>query len=222
MQTLLRFPTSAGGSLSDSVYERLLNAILTGEYGWGEDLSEVSLASRLQVSRTPIREALRRLAGEGLVKTLRNRRSCVVYFSRADVIEMFQVRGYLEAGAARLAAERITPKQLRYLRDLAVESEPNPEKDWTEAARRFDLALHYTVALASGNERLQQEIARYNKLVWLVRQKAANPARQALSRAEHLLVLHALQVHDPDSAAAAMSKHIASALKGVLAVLSVK
>src|SRR5262249_1742816 len=147
-------------SLSDSVYERLEGAILSGEFSCGDELNEVSLASRLRVSRTPVREALRRLAAEGLVLTSRHRRASGGCLSPKEAVEIYQVRQLLEVGAARLAAEHITAEQLRHLHAMAAASEPDPVKNWGKAAWQFDEALHSTIAQASGNERLRKEIAR--------------------------------------------------------------
>ena len=212
--------TASALSLSDSVYEQLEGAILSGAFGCGDELNEVSLASRLQVSRTPVREALRRLAAEGLVLTSRHQRSRVICFSAQEAIEVYQVRQFLEAGATRLAAERITAEQLRPLHTLAAASEPDSGKNWEKAAWQFDEALHATIAEASGNERLRKEIARIRRLVVLLRAKSLDSPRRALRRKEHLLILHALELHDPESAAAAMNRHIAASLQAVLEVMT--
>lgn len=207
----------ARGSLSQGVYARLVEGILSGQYGCGDHLNEVDLAGQLQVSRTPVREALRRLASEGLVATAPNRQSTVIRLTRADVIEMFQVRQFLEVGAARLTAERVTAEDLRRLRELATLATPSARPSWMNAERTFDQELHHAVAVASGNERLRQEIARYHKLVQLVRRRVGRSAeRLAVGHTEHLLILAALEARDPDSAHAAMNRHLGSALEAAL------
>jgi DNA-binding GntR family transcriptional regulator len=207
-------------TLGDAVYHHLSEAILTGQFACGEELNEVALAQRLDVSRTPIREALRKLANDGLVTTLRNRHATVVQMSRAEVIQTWQVRQFLETGAAQLAAERMEPAQLMELRSMAAAATPGSGTDWCEPERQFDKALHAAVATASGNPRLQQEIHRYHKLIQLVRRRVGmNPARLAVGHAEHLVILDAMETRDPQQAGQAMSQHIASALRSTLDLL---
>src|ERR1041385_5990414 len=94
-------------SLGDLVYERLALELTEGRYGCGDELNEVALAGHLRVSRTPVRDALRRLAAEGLVVNGRNHRATVIEPSRREIEETYQVRQLLESAAARLAASRI-------------------------------------------------------------------------------------------------------------------
>lgn len=207
-------------TLGDSVYHHLSEAILTGQFACGEELNEVALAQRLDVSRTPIREALRRLANDGLVTTLRNRHATVVQMSRAEVIQTWQVRQFLETGAAQLAAELIESSTLDELRAMGGRATPGPGTDWCDAERQFDSALHAAVAAASGNPRLQQEIHRYHKLIQLVRRQVAlNTTAQTVGHCEHLVILDALESRDAQGAALAMNRHIASALQVTLDLL---
>jgi DNA-binding GntR family transcriptional regulator len=203
-------------SLGDVVYDRLSRAILAGEFACGHEFNEVELAQQLDVSRTPVREALRRLERDGLVTTERHRHPAVVNPSREDLIEAFQVRQFLEAGAASVAAERITDEQLKELRVLAAASELD-QPDWCDAERRFDARLHAIIAEAAGNKRLEDEIDRCVKLFRLVRHQVAQlPERQAVGHVEHLVILRALEARDPAAAAAAMTEHIQAALQAIL------
>jgi DNA-binding GntR family transcriptional regulator len=207
-------------SLGDAVYDRLSKAILAGQFACGHQFNEVELANLLAVSRTPVREALRRLANDGLVTITRSRHPTVVQPTCADVIEAFQVRRFLEAGAASLAAERMDAAQLNELRDRAAEAKPGQRPDWCEAERRFDAVLHQTIALAAGNARLRQEIERYLNLFRLLRHRAAsNPDRLAAGHREHLAILEALEARDPPAAALAMTNHIDRALQAMLVYL---
>ena len=216
MSSNLSLPV-ARASLADAVYERLSAAILAGDFSCGHEFNEVELANRLDVSRTPVREALRRLVNDGLVMIPRNRHPAVVQPTRNDVVEAFQVREFLETGAASLAAQRINDSELARLRELAAEAEPHSRPDWCEAERRFDAALHEAIAAATGNSRLRQEIDRYLKLFRLVRHRAAhNPERLTCGHREHLAILHALEARDPQAAAAAMKAHIALACQAIL------
>ena len=204
-------------SLGDRVHQHIIEALVSGQFQGGEELNEVSLAAQFRVSRTPVREALRRLAAEGLVVNQRNRQATVVEMSRDDVIETYQVRQILEASAARLATEHISELQLAELRSLASAAAPAGAAQWGTGERRFDEELHRAIAESCGNGKLLQEIARYNNLVRFVRSRVArSPQRLGQGHAEHLRILDALERGDSQRAEAEMSAHIASALQCVL------
>ncbi|MBS0205998.1 MAG: GntR family transcriptional regulator [Planctomycetes bacterium] len=204
-------------SLGDMVHQQIVEALVSGQFSGGEELNEVSLASQFHVSRTPVREALRRLASEGLVINQRNRQTTVVEMSRRDVIETYEVRRILEASAARLAVEQVEPRQLADLRTLAAAAIPPASSDWGQGERRFDEELHRVIADSCGNRKLQQEIQRYKNLVRFVRSRVARSTqRLAQGHAEHLRILDALERRNGAQAEAEMSAHIASALQCVL------
>src|SRR5688500_6247151 len=106
-------------SLADLVHEQLLKGILAGAMGSGTHLNVADIAKELGVSPSPVRDALLRLAGEGLVTNNTNRRATVVRFTPADVEEIFQVREILEGAAAELAAPHVDKGGLAELRQAA-------------------------------------------------------------------------------------------------------
>jgi DNA-binding GntR family transcriptional regulator len=218
MSKTLEFKTPVFNvSLGDLVHQKLIEALVSGQFKGGEELNEVTLAAQFQVSRTPVREALRRLVAEGFVVNPRNRQATVVEMSRTDVVETYQVRQILEASAARLAAERIDSTRLDELRSLAGQAAPLGNGQWGDGERLFDEVLHRTIAEASGNDKLTREITRYTNLVRFVRSRVARRSqRLAQGHAEHLRILSALEARDADRAEAEMSAHIASALQFVL------
>jgi DNA-binding GntR family transcriptional regulator len=180
-------------------------------------LNEVTLAGHFRVSRTPVRDALRRLAAEGLVVNARNHRATVISPSRQEIEETYQVRQVLESAAARLAASRIAPVRLVELRVLAGAAVPPPGGVWGAPELKFDVELHSAIAEACGNTRLCEEIERYGRLVRFVRsQVARDPAVLRDGHEQHLRLLEALEAHDPEAAATAMEAHIAAALGSVL------
>ncbi len=107
-------------SLVDSIYETLLDAIVSGQLPHGSELNSVSLAKQLDVSRTPLREALRLLERDGLVHQAGNHKARVAEFSADDIREIYEVRLHLEAASAELAAKHITPDLLNELRAEAM------------------------------------------------------------------------------------------------------
>jgi DNA-binding GntR family transcriptional regulator len=204
-------------SLGDEVYERLADELCGGMHGCGEELNEVALADRFQVSRTPVREALRRLSAEGLVVSTRNKRATVIRPSRREIEETYQVRQILEAAAARLAAARLADAELAELARLAERAVPRRGAAWGLPERTFDERLHRAVAEGCGNTRLRDEIVRYSKLVRFVRSRVArNPQRLEEGHHQHRRILAALAARDADAAEHQMAVHIADALASVL------
>lgn len=204
-------------SLVDSIHATLLEAIVSGQLPHGSDLNSVTLAKQLEVSRTPLREALRLLERDGLVHQEGNHKARVAKFSADDIREIYEVRLQLEAAAAERAAKRIAPNVLAELRAVADElSRRNRDVDWCEKAIAYDLRFHEAIATASGNNRLRNEIRRYRLLVrsFCVLTGRRPALQQALS--EHIVILDALETRRPAAARNAMAAHITARLEEVL------
>jgi DNA-binding GntR family transcriptional regulator len=204
-------------SLADSVYDTLLEAILSGRLPSGSELSEVTLAEQLEVSRTPIHEALRRLAADELVMITTGRTARVARLTRQDVVEIYGMRAALEAVAAELAAARITAAELAelgaMLDELTTEIRP---ADWPLRAIQYDLHFHRAVAKASGNGRLERDIQRYRLLVRGFCRMSGTTVNLENACSEHRRILDALATRDPAAARRAMSEHIEARLNVVL------
>ncbi len=204
-------------SLVDSIYETLVEAIVSGQLPHGSELNSVGLAKQLDVSRTPLREALKLLEADGLVQQAGNHKARVTDFSADDIREIYEVRLQLEAIAAELAAKRMTPELL-----MELQAEANKLRmttngiGWPEKAIEYDIRFHAAIAKASGNCRLENEIRRYRLLV---RSFCVITGRQvALKQAldEHISILDALESRRPAAARKAMAAHITSRLEAVL------
>jgi DNA-binding GntR family transcriptional regulator len=205
-------------TLGDAVYDRLLQGILEGQLAGGDQLSEVTLAERYRVSRTPVREALARLVADGLVSNGPNRKATVLTFSRQHVVEIYQVRQFLEAGAAELAAKKFDPAELARLRAAAQAVQPGLDGEWQERALAFDLDFHRTIARQCGNQRLETEIRRCTNFMPILQRLAGRrDDRLQLAYDEHRGILDALADADPQRASRAMRQHISSAMNIVLA-----
>ena len=148
-------------SVADLAYERIRGLVLSGELAPGTRLGQVELAGRLGISRTPVREALRRLGGEGLVEGHSNRGFRVADLGLSAVLRRLEVREILEPGIARLAAERRTESHLEQLQG-SIERERRARGG--VAAHDASRDFHVTLARASGNE----EIVRIFESLWLV------------------------------------------------------
>jgi DNA-binding GntR family transcriptional regulator len=195
--------------LSDVVYETLLDAILSAELPPGTVLSEVSLARTLKVSRTPVHDALRQLAKDGLVEQQANRRAVVARFSREDFYEIFEMRKLLEGEAARRAATRIDRPTLVNLQRMAQElADSRGTPDWVARWTDYDEVFHQQIAEASGSKRLANDIMRYRQFHRGFNKLATNGEDLQQAMTEHARILEALENRDPEAAAAAMIAHI--------------
>ena|SRR5437773_3795315 len=192
-------------SLADSVHERLLEAMLAGKIASGSELNEVALAQELEVSRTPVHEAIRRLAGDGLVTYTISRKAQVTSLTLKEVVEIYQVRTVLETAAARLAVLHIESEELKKLR-TAADSLADPQSDqWPQQAINFDLDFHDVIAGASRNERLRMEVNRYRMLVRAFCRITGDVNNLRKAFHEHLKILRALEERDPEAAGSAMA-----------------
>jgi DNA-binding GntR family transcriptional regulator len=204
-------------SLADGVYETLLEAIVSGSLSCGMELNEVSLAKQLEVSRTPVHEAIRRLAADGLIEIGPNRKASVVSFRHDEIAEVYEMRALLESEAARRAAERIDDALIEKLRAAADElSLSSYSLDWREQALAFDIRFHEAIAFAAGNDRLRQDIARYRLLVRALCRITGTLDNLRAALVEHQEILEHIARHDGPGAADAMRRHIERRLTAVL------
>jgi DNA-binding GntR family transcriptional regulator len=210
--------TSFGGkiradSVVDLAYERIRALILDGEVLPGARLGQVELAEQLGISRTPVREALGRLTGEGLVEFLPNRGFRAAGLVLDQVVRRLEVRLLLEPGIARLAAERRGDEHLAALQAvIAREAGAASRVAAHDASRDFHLVL----AEATGNREL---IGIFSGL-WIVEigrrllaRRSAEEEWQGADVSEHRAIAAAVEARDGDLAARLMEQHIRDALR---------
>jgi DNA-binding GntR family transcriptional regulator len=203
-------------SAADRVYGRLREAILTGDYAGGTWLREERLAEDLRVSRTPIREALRRLGAEGLVAIDLHRGAQVLSWTQQEVDEILSVRAVLESYAMRLASTKVTEENLAHLEQLmdVMDAKAN-SRDEQQVLESAELAFEFHSYLLSlaGNGRLTKVLSAIVEFPVLHRaQERYSHARLLQSLAEHRTLVHALRERDADWAEAVMKQHIMAAL----------
>jgi DNA-binding GntR family transcriptional regulator len=172
-------------------------------------LSELSLSRKLDVSRTPIHDALRQLARDGLVAQRANRRAVVTNFSATDVFDIFEMRKLLEGEAARRAAGRIDRPALQKLAQAADKMDvsfgrPGAIARWAA----FDEMFHATIAAASGSPRLEHDIRRYRMLHGTFNRLGTTVQGLRSALAEHRRIIAAMERRDAQAAAEAMVAHI--------------
>jgi DNA-binding GntR family transcriptional regulator len=196
-------------SLHDEVAAQLRERIFAGELAPGSFLDEVRLAEQLKISRTPLREALKVLTAEGLVRH-EPRRGCFVnQVTERDLDEIFPVIALLEGRCAREAAEHATDADLEALealhQKLARHARARRINEYYEA----NFAIHEAIITLAGNRWLASVIGDLRKIVKLARlQQLHAPGRLDQSLSEHLAVFAALKARDPEGADAAMRTHL--------------
>ena len=198
-------------SVVDHVYTALRERILSGDLPRASKLRQVSLAEQMGVSRTPLREALRRLAAEGLVDFSPNRGATVSELDFGDMRHAWAARVALEPGAARLAAERRDPGGIAAMREaIADQRSAHGERGQSFSANR---AFHLALAGASGNPHL----TRFAEMLWVPRigvpiyqAQAAAPAGPSAWADEHERIADAIGRGDADAAERLTRAHIAA------------
>jgi DNA-binding GntR family transcriptional regulator len=189
---------------------RILTAIFHGQLPVGQRLVVRKLAVQFNVSATPVREALLELAGIGLIDNLPNRGAVVKPFGPRQIREIYHLRRILEAEAARCACGRLDSAVLAEVREEMLRLQGDAHSaTWSERAMRSDVRLHGLISEHCGNDRLRDEIRRYNTLVQATRETVGNErSAQDRALAEHLDIVGALLSTRPELAAEAMTNHI--------------
>ncbi len=198
---------------AEAVYRKLLHMIFSKQLRSGQRLPEVLLAEQLEVSRTPVREALRRLANEGLVVLMPNVGASVVTPTRQEMLDTYEVRNVLECLAVRKAAGRITAVQLARLEEkIEEETEIFALRD-LEAYIEINNAFHRIIAEASGNLVLADSIENYlaRTFVYMVFFERFFDFDTNPSLEEHRAILAALRAHDEEETVRLMNNHIGQA-----------
>jgi DNA-binding GntR family transcriptional regulator len=203
--------------LREAVCETLRDAIRKGILEPGERLMEVQLADELGISRTPVREAIRKLEQEGYVIMMPRRGTYVSDISTNDVKEIFEIRSALESLATGLAARRIEQDELETLQNLLVEIEGYIAKNDIEKIVETDIKFHGLLYKVSRNERLvniisnlKEQLARFRTL------SMSYPGRLQETLEEHSEMVEAIANGDVSAARDAAEHHMERAEKTLL------
>lgn len=208
--------------LRDLVYHAVKSKILDSHLRPAQRISEIRVANDLGVSRTPAREALRRLEQEGWLILVPRQGYYVRAYSVREVDEVYDLRIGIERHAARTAAERAPHASLSRLREkweaLERRSATMIPLDWLEADETF----HSLVAEATANRMLASVLQRINERIRIIRRiDFTRPERATLTRTEHLEILDLIQARKPAAAAGRMEQHILSSKESVKALAQI-
>ena len=195
--------------LRDIVFQTLRNAIITGELQPGERLMETQLGEKLGVSRTPIREAIRKLELEGLVIMVPHKGAQVAQFTEKDIQDVLEVRAALEALSARLACKRMDDRAFLKLQLAIAEYSYAAKNRDLETMIQKDVEFHDIICSATQNDKLiqlfsnlKEQVNRY-RITYL-----KNVEDSDTVEAEHIAILEALKNKQEDVASDLATKHI--------------
>lgn len=208
-------PPEAGGSLADRAYGLFRDGLRTALFRPGQRLLETELAEQLGMSRTPVREAIRRLQAEGLVAHLPARGLCVATYDAAQVDELYVMREALEGTAARLAAQHAGRPEVLVLQRMLAQEHALDGEAAAEHNQRFHRALHQ----AAHNRYLLRSLSAISDALLLLGPTTLGTAGRAeAARVEHRRIVAAIAARDAVAAEAAARAHIAAAHEARLAM----
>lgn len=198
-------------SLAQLVQAELERQILNGELAAGERLNEVALAQRLEVSRGPVREALRSLEAAGLVSFEKNRGAAVRVISAEAAMEIYELRAAMEALACRRAAKRAAPRDVEGLHPLVDRMDAAAAHNDVRRFNAANITFHERLVELSGSRELAVAYRRLvgNLTLFRLRTLAAEGAL-AESNAEHRRIVECIAARDAGAAAQIMQEHIES------------
>jgi len=201
--------------IRDLVYESLRSAIMQGHLEAGERLVESEIAERLQVSRTPVREALRMLEKDGIAVSVPRRGTVVVGLKLEDALEIYSILSVLEGLVAKLAAEHITLAELQQLKQLKAKKPPLG--DFAEYARIF-AEFNNILNRASRSARLMQLMETYASQLSCLRYVSLDtPERQCAAWDEHLTIIEAIEQRNGELAEQRAKLHVQHAMEACAA-----
>lgn len=206
--------------LRDVVFNTLREAILKGELQPGERLMELQLASKLGVSRTPIREAIRMLEQEGLAVTMPRKGAEVARMTLKDMEDVLEVRDALDELAAQIACERMTAEQMQILKETKKEFEEILESGDVKKIADVDVRFHDIIYEATDNARLVSLLGNMREQLFRYRVECLkNPENYPALMAEHNTIVAALEARDKVKVTEAMHEHVANQAVSVKAVI---
>lgn len=201
-------------SIADQIFEQLERDILTGKYPRGEVLSELRLSSELGVSRTPVREAIRRLEQENILVDS-GRGAVVVGISHEDMMDMYEIRLRIESLAAQRAAGRISQEELNEMQEILDLQRFYIEKSGADSSaqiKNLDSQFHELLYKSSGSKMFYDTLLSLHKKMTKYRMASVRKHSRAVnSLEEHMAIFQALKEHDGQKAAELTHEHVKNA-----------
>lgn len=203
-------------SRADAVFEKLESDILTGIYKRGTVLTENELSTALSVSRTPIREAIRRLEQENLLRELSKGHE-VIGITNEDIIDIYDVRIAIEGKAVRLCTERISTDELDEMREVIDLQEFYTLKSVADKIKGTDSRFHELIYKCSGSSIYESILSSLHRKIQLCRRVSVSSSDRAeLAIKEHREIFNAIENRDTDLAEKLMVKHVINAKNNIM------
>ena len=207
--------------LRELVCEHIREAIINGTFAPGERLMEIQMADEMGVSRTPVREAIRKLEMEGFVVMIPRRGTYVSNMSIKDINDVYEIRISLDTLAAGLAAERISDEELEELQRLLVKVGAAIEKNDMAKVVEADIEFHDVLYKASRNERLRNIINNLREQITVIRGVSMRyPGRLKDTQEEHRRLVESIAARDVEKSQEAARIHLENAERTLMAAMS--
>jgi DNA-binding GntR family transcriptional regulator len=203
---------------SDRVYENLRDMAIAFKFKPGERLTELDIAERFSVSRTPVREALNRLVNEGFL-VADGRGFAVRDLDPKECFDLYELRLALECTAVRLAVQRASDEDLSRLSQMAKRANREPADCTVERIVELDEQFHEQIARLSGNAQLTEALKSVNARIRFVRLIDMEGRPRSRSLGDHVSVARALEARDADSAIAGIQQHVSRKLQDMVQVV---
>ncbi|MBR6559417.1 MAG: GntR family transcriptional regulator [Clostridia bacterium] len=198
-------------SIADQIFEKLEKDILIGEYSRGEILTESKLSENLGVSRTPIREALRRLEQEHIIE-MSSKGIVVVGISKEDIDMIYEMRVRIEGLAARSAVENASEEDIKELRDILSLQEFYTHKEEADNIKNADSDFHKKIYSMSKSVTLRDALTDlHKKVIKFRRASVSNHSRAKNALDEHMSIYNAIAERNADLAESLIVKHVENA-----------
>lgn len=205
-------------TLAELVYNELKQLVLTGELSPGMRINEVQLAQRFEVSPTPVREALNKLRGDGLVQYRGWQGAIVTQFDTQDIQNIYSIRTVLECLAIEQATPNIRPEDLIKVRDLLTKS---CDYDFQERYRINNL-FHQFFAKKSHNDHLQRMLKSLDDVILMIRYPLIRTKKGGQAFAEHMRIIDSVTAGNTEEAKDVMRRHIERARDESIRLVSAK
>jgi len=200
--------------LSTDIITKIKDMILSGELSPGQQIVQEEFAKRMGVSRTPLLHALQVLKSEMLVTSIPNRGIFVRKVSLEELKEIFEFREAIETMACKLAAERVTPKDIEKLRNLFKPFSDHPKVINPRNFLLVDQQFHEQIINLSGNKMMSRMTLLGNVLLTSYQKGLLRTPTQTLP--EHMAIIDALEERNGHKAAEYMSKHLSTSVKRII------
>jgi DNA-binding GntR family transcriptional regulator len=206
-----------GGSLRAQVFSELEREILEGGIPAGEAIIESRISEELGVSRTPVREAIRQLELEGLVRTIPNKGAVVIGISKKDIEDIYTIRMHIEGLAARWSAENITESEIGAMREVVDLQSFYVERGETHKVWNLDTHFHEIIHSSCRSNPLWHTLSGFHHYIRMAREISFKTEGRALAAvSEHRRILDAIAARDGDAAEKLAFLHIKNAKENII------